>query len=116
MAACYVQDHRGPSSGLSKLPLCAIRERPPSFALDARSGLSSIVLSAQEHAPATPANALATGSPEPSRELRVFDPEARSAASSNWVPFGQKRPGIQVLGQLRQPAALGSEQQLEQRR
>jgi hypothetical protein len=45
-----------------------------------------------------------------------LDPEGRSTASSDWVRFGQERPGIQVLGQARQPAALRLEQQLEQRR
>ncbi len=54
-------------------------------------------------------------SPEQSRHLRVFDPEGRGTASSDWARFDQKRPGIQVLGQARQPAALRSEQQLEQR-
>jgi hypothetical protein len=44
-----------------------------------------------------------------------LDPEGRSTASSDWVRFGQKRPGIQVLGHARQPAALRLEQQLEQR-
>ena len=54
-------------------------------------------------------------SSEQSRHLRVFDPEGRGTASSDWARFDQKRPGIQVLGQARQPAALRSEQQLEQR-
>ncbi len=49
------------------------------------------------------------------RALRAFDPEGRSTASSDWVRFGQKRPGIQALGQSRQPAALRLEQRLEQR-